>query len=131
MELFVATVNQSSVSVPWIQAVLLFVFGMVVLWTGVQTWRGRGRGYRKRTGVEDQRPLRIVASAFPSACGLLSLSFMSAVGPLTVSKNELLVVSSRILFIFFALVALLGVAMIAYIWLVKVPSFLIPPSRRI
>ena len=131
VEPFVAMVDQSRDSVPWTQTILLFVFGVVVLWTGVQTWRGRDPSFRRRTGIEDQRSPRIVASAFPSALGLLSFSFMSLVGPLTVSKNSLLVMFSRVFFVLLILFALLGAALIAYIWLIKVPRFLIPPSRRI
>jgi uncharacterized membrane protein YphA (DoxX/SURF4 family) len=127
MEYGVELVMGTAQGTPWLTVILSLAFGLLVLWTGVQSWRGKGPS---RNAATDQRSARLAASSFPASAILLGISLITAMAQLTHSGHGVFTNFARVVFVAVMLMVIVAALLILYIWIFKIPKFLTPASRR-
>jgi len=126
--MIVATTN--SQGFPWLAEVFGLLLGIIALWTSFRTWRGLSPWRNELVGLNDPRSLRVAASTFPSAIFFLSLSLALPMAYWVNSSDYWLAIASQVFFVLFMMICAGSFSFIIYIFVRKVPKFLVPPPRR-
>jgi putative Mn2+ efflux pump MntP len=124
---FVAIIAKAQ---PWTADILLWIFGLLALWKGLQLKRIRGSKSDAKTNSEGHNYPRLAACALPAASLLIGLALVVDMDPFVTSQHPIAEIVSQVLVVLSLLLCLIGILTIIYIFVRRVPLFLLRLSRR-